>query len=261
MFNDGTLEEFRIRIATTADVPVLLSFIKALAEEERHPSPVLATEDSLREALFAIPPAAEALLGFSADEPVAFAVFFSTFSTVTGRRGLHLDDLYVRPDMRGRRIGLAMLSHVAKLARERACGRFEWWALRWNERAIAFYQRLGVVPMDELRIFRLEAAGIDQVAGGRRSGDAIGCESNGSRKQEDDPRRPNNSTVRCAGASALVRHAASVSYGYAAADWISFFDAGMPHRRIGRFDRSCLATGRRSSSLTGNASERTELGF
>ena len=125
------------------------------------------TEETLRESLFGSRPSAEVLLGYYQDKPVTFAVFFHNFSTFLGRRGLYLEDLFVIPEMRGKGFGRALLVHLAQIARERNCGRFEWAVLDWNEPAIEFYKRLGAVPMSEWTIFRVTGKALDRLADGR----------------------------------------------------------------------------------------------
>jgi GNAT superfamily N-acetyltransferase len=156
---------FQIRRATERDVPVILSFIRQLAEYERLSHEAVMTEDILRESLFGSRPAAEVLLGYSGDRPVAFAVFFHNFSTFLGRSGLYLEDLFVIPEMRGKGFGRALLVELAKIARERKCGRFEWAVLDWNEPAIEFYKAIGAVPMDEWTIFRVTGEALNRLAG------------------------------------------------------------------------------------------------
>jgi GNAT superfamily N-acetyltransferase len=156
---------FQIRRATERDVPVILSFIRQLAEYERLSHEAVMTEEILRESLFGSRPAAEVLLGYSGDRPVAFAVFFHNFSTFLGRSGLYLEDLFVIPEMRGKGFGRALLVELAKIARERECGRFEWAVLDWNEPAIEFYKAIGAVPMDEWTIFRVTGEALNRLAG------------------------------------------------------------------------------------------------
>ena len=120
----------------------------------------MATEDQLRENLFGAHSAAEVLLGEERGEPVSFALFFHNFSTWLGRRGLYLEDLFVRPEMRGKGYGRALLARLAQIAQERDCGRMEWAVLDWNEPAIQFYRKLGARPNDEWTIFRLTSDGI-----------------------------------------------------------------------------------------------------
>ncbi len=156
---------FHIRLATREDVPTILTLIRELAEYERAPHEAVATEEQLRENLFGPHPAAEVLMGEEAGRPVAFALFFHNFSTWMGRRGLYLEDLFVRPSERGKGYGRALLVRLARLARERGCGRMEWAVLDWNEPAIKFYHKLGARPNEEWTIFRLTRDGIGELAG------------------------------------------------------------------------------------------------
>ena len=154
-----------IRPASVDDVPLVLGFIRALAEYERLPHECVATEALLRETLFGERPYAEVLLGFEAAEPVAFALFFHNYSTFLARPGIYLEDLFVRPHARGRGHGRRMLEHLARLARSRNCGRLEWSVLDWNEGAIRFYRSLGAVAMDEWTVFRVTGEALERLAG------------------------------------------------------------------------------------------------
>lgn len=145
-------------------MPLILALIRELAEYERAPNDVVVTEDQLRENLFGPQPAAEVLLGEEAGTPVCFALFFHNFSTWTGRRGIYLEDLFVRPAVRGKGYGKTLLIRLAQIADERGCGRMEWAVLDWNEPAIEFYRKLGARPNDEWTIFRLTRDGIAQLA-------------------------------------------------------------------------------------------------
>ena len=156
--------ELVIRAATIVDVPIILQLIRELAEYERAPNDVVATEEKLREVLFGARPSAEVLIALAGDEPVGFAVYFHNFSTWLGRPGLYLEDLFVRPAERGKGYGRALLVDLAKVAQERGCGRMEWAVLDWNEPAIQFYRKLGAKPMDEWTVFRLTGDGIAQLA-------------------------------------------------------------------------------------------------
>ena len=156
--------DFRIRLARRDDVPVILALIRELAEYERAPEEVVATEEQLGNVLFGAHPAAEVLLGEQLGEPVCFALFFHNFSTWMGRRGLYLEDLFVRPEVRGKGYGRALLVRLAQIAQERDCGRMEWAVLDWNEPAIQFYRRLGARPNDEWTIFRLSCDAIARLA-------------------------------------------------------------------------------------------------
>jgi GNAT superfamily N-acetyltransferase len=159
-----TSETLTIRPATVADVGIILELIRALATYERAPNEVTATESGLKEVLFGKTPAAEVLLAFEKDRPVGFAVFFHNFSTWLGRPGLYLEDLFVRPEHRGKGYGRALLIYLAKIARERGCGRMEWAVLDWNEPAINFYRKLGAKPMHEWTVFRLTPSDIAELA-------------------------------------------------------------------------------------------------
>ena len=155
---------FTIRPATPADIPTILGLIRDLAEYERAPNDVVATEEGLREVLFGKRPSAEVVLAMEGATAVGFAVFFHNFSTWLGRPGLYLEDLFVRPDSRGRGYGRALLVHLAKIAAERGCGRMEWAVLDWNEPAIKFYRTLGAAPNEEWTIFRLTSDKIAKLA-------------------------------------------------------------------------------------------------
>ena len=159
-----TANDFQIRLAERADVPTILALIRELAEYERAPNEVVATEEQLRVTLFGAHPAAEVLLALEAEVPVGFALFFHNFSTWMGRRGLYLEDLFVRPAVRGKGYGRALLVRLAQIARERDCGRMEWAVLDWNEPAIQFYRKLGAAPNEEWTIFRLTRDGISSLA-------------------------------------------------------------------------------------------------
>ena len=155
---------FTIRSATIADVPIILELIRALATYERAPNEVTATKEQLVDVLFGEKPAAEVLLAFEAGAPVGFAVYFYNFSTWLGRPGLYLEDLFVRPEDRGKGYGRALLVHLAKIAHDRGCGRMEWAVLDWNQPAIDFYRKLGARPLDDWTVFRLTRDGIARLA-------------------------------------------------------------------------------------------------
>jgi GNAT superfamily N-acetyltransferase len=148
-------EGFTIEPARPEEVGLVLSFIREIAEYEKLASSVVTDEATLRESLFGERPAAEAVIGRHHGEPVGFAVFCHNFSTFLGRRGMYLEDLFVRPAARGKGFGLALFRHVAHLARVRGCGRMEWSVLDWNEPAIRFYRALGAEGMDGWTVFRL----------------------------------------------------------------------------------------------------------
>ena len=161
------MSNFEIRTTTQADVPIILSLIRELADYERAPDAVVATEVGLREVLFGPKRSAEVLLAVENEEPVGFAVYFFNFSTWLGRPGLYLEDLFVRPDVRGKGYGRALLERLAQIAQERGCGRMEWAVLDWNDPAIQFYRKLGAEPMNEWTVFRLTQEGIARLANSR----------------------------------------------------------------------------------------------
>lgn len=154
-----------IRPATADDLPLILSFIRGLADYEKLTHEVEATEEKLRNTLFGERPAAECLLAFaSPGEPAGFALFFTNYSTFLAKPGLYLEDLFVQPQFRGRGIGKALLLHLAKLANTRGYGRMEWTVLDWNEPAIAFYESLGARRMREWQLCRLTGTELSQYA-------------------------------------------------------------------------------------------------
>jgi GNAT superfamily N-acetyltransferase len=146
---------FTIRFAEEQDVPLILSFIKALAAYEQLSDDVMATEELLCQTLFKGRKVAEVLIGEYRGEPVGFALFFHNYSTFLGRSGIYLEDLFVKPEMRGRGFGKVVLTYLAKIATERQCGRVEWSVLDWNEPSIQFYKKLGAVPMNDWTMYRL----------------------------------------------------------------------------------------------------------
>ena len=154
-----------IRAAVEGDVATILRFVCDLAEFEREPDAVEATEATLAEALFGPHPAAEAVIAELDGAPVGFALFFHNFSTWTGRRGLYLEDLYVTPEARGHGIGRALLRHLARLALDRGCGRFEWAVLDWNADAIAVYRAIGAEPLNDWTVQRVTGDALHRLAG------------------------------------------------------------------------------------------------
>jgi len=155
---------FEIRDATIADIPIILQLIRDLATYERAPNDVVANAEGLHEVLFGAEPAAKVVIAFENTAPVGFAVYFFNFSTWLGRPGLYLEDLFVKPEVRGRGYGRALLVHLAEIARDHNCGRMEWAVLTWNEPAIEFYKKLGAVSLDDWRVFRLTSDGIAKLA-------------------------------------------------------------------------------------------------
>jgi GNAT superfamily N-acetyltransferase len=156
--------DLRIERATERDVPLILRLIRGLADYERLSHEVTATEQGLRETLFGAQPSAEVLLAYAGDEPAGFALFFHNFSTFVGKPGLYLEDLFVVPKFRGHGCGKALLAHLAKIAIERRCGRFEWTVLDWNEPAIGFYKKLGAESLDDWTVFRIAGDALRRLA-------------------------------------------------------------------------------------------------
>ncbi|PRX98150.1 acetyltransferase (GNAT) family protein [Allonocardiopsis opalescens] len=153
-----------IRPAVPADVDVLHRFILELAEAEELPGQVTARPGDVAAALFGARPVAEAVLVEVGGEPVGFALFHPTYSTVVGRPGIHLADLYVRPEHQGGGLGRALVAHVAGLAVRRGCARLEWWVLRTNESALGFYRRLHARALDEIAVLRLDGDTLAELA-------------------------------------------------------------------------------------------------
>ncbi|WP_425501243.1 N-acetyltransferase family protein [Pseudoxanthomonas suwonensis] len=153
-----------LRPATPADIPLVLSLIRDLAEYERLSHEVVATVADLEAALFGPRPAAEVVIAECDGQAAGFALFFVSFSTFLGKPGLYLEDLYVRPDFRGRGIGRRLMTHLAALAVERGYGRFEWSVLDWNAPAIAFYRSLGARPMGEWTVQRVDGQALQALA-------------------------------------------------------------------------------------------------
>ena len=156
---------FQIRSATESDIPIIPSFIKKLARYERLSHEVVATEELLRETLFGNRQTAEVAIGYLGPQPVGFVLFFHNYSTFLGKPGLYIEDLFVDEEYRRRGCGRALLLHVARLAKERDCGRLEWAVLDWNQPAIDFYKKLGALPMSEWTVFRITGKRLDELAG------------------------------------------------------------------------------------------------
>jgi GNAT superfamily N-acetyltransferase len=155
---------FHLRPAAEADVALVLRFIRELASYEKLAHEVTATEAGLRESLFGARPAAEVVLAFAGDTPVGFAVYFHTFSTFLGQRGLYLEDLFVVPEWRAHGVGRRLLAYVARVAVDRGCGRMEWSVLDWNELALGVYRRIGARPMEEWTVQRLTGDALRDLA-------------------------------------------------------------------------------------------------
>lgn len=153
-----------VRLATPADAPRVLTHIRELAEYEREPGAVEATEDALREQMSSDPPPFECLLADVDGEPAGFAMFFHNFSSWTGRRGLYLEDVFIRPQHRRAGVGMALMTRLARLAVERGCGRFEWVVLTWNEPALRFYDKIEAERLEQWRLFRLSGDALRRLA-------------------------------------------------------------------------------------------------
>lgn len=149
-----------VRRAERTDIALVLDFIRELAEYERLTYEMKACEGDLEKWLFGEHPVAEALVADYACQPAGFALFFHNFSTFLGKPGIYLEDLFVRPALRGKGVGKALLREVVRLAKERGCGRVEWAVLDWNRPAISFYESLGARPLDDWTVYRLDAVGI-----------------------------------------------------------------------------------------------------
>ncbi|MBC7088496.1 MAG: GNAT family N-acetyltransferase [Tissierellales bacterium] len=148
------IEGLYIRKATREDVPLILKFIKELADYEKMLDQVVATEEIIEDSIFNRNKA-EVIFAVYNGEEVGFALYFYNFSTFLGKPGIYLEDLYVREEMRGKGIGKTLLAYLAKIAIEEGCGRFEWWCLDWNKPSIDFYLKLGAIPMDEWTVYRM----------------------------------------------------------------------------------------------------------
>ena len=157
------MSEIRIRAATAADVPLIHSLIGALAEYEKLSHEFVATDDQLRQTLFGERPAADVLLAYADETCAGFALYFSTYSTFLGRAGIFLEDVFVKPEWRGKGIGRALLARLGEIARERGSGRVEWDVLNWNEPAIGFYRRLGATPMSEWTKYRITGEALENL--------------------------------------------------------------------------------------------------
>ena len=156
-------KNYYIKFASEDDVPLILNFIKGLAQYEKLEHELIATEAQLRDTLFGDKAYAEVIIGYYNKQPVSFALFFHNYSTFLGKPGIHLEDFYVIPEMQGKGFGKNMLVFVARLAVERDCGRLEWSVLNWNQPAIKFYQAIGAKPMEEWTSYRLDSQALKQL--------------------------------------------------------------------------------------------------
>ena len=153
----------KFRSAGPADTELILDFIRRLAEYEHMADQVVATEELLARELF-VQKGAEVLFALEDDREVGFALFFHNFSTFLGRRGLYLEDLFVLPEYRGRGYGKALLRRLGAVARERGCGRLEWWCLDWNQPSIDFYRSMGAEPMCDWTVYRVAGDVLNNLA-------------------------------------------------------------------------------------------------
>jgi GNAT superfamily N-acetyltransferase len=156
------MKSFQFRYATEKDAALILEFIKGIATYEKMLDEVVNTEEMIKEVVFSMGHA-EVIFALEGEKEVGFALFFHNYSTFVGRAGIHLEDLFVWPEYRGKGYGKALLCEVARIAKERGCGRLEWTCLDWNTPSINFYLSLGATPMDEWTIYRLTADQIDNL--------------------------------------------------------------------------------------------------
>ena len=161
---ETTIQGLSLRLATANDVPQILQFIQDLAEYEKLSDQVVATEEKLRTTLFGDKPFAEVVMADYQGQPAGFALFFHNYSTFLAKPGMYLEDLYVDQQLRGKGIGKALITFLAKLAVERGCGRLEWSVLDWNQPAIDFYQSLGAVMLHDWRINRVTGQTLSKMA-------------------------------------------------------------------------------------------------
>jgi GNAT superfamily N-acetyltransferase len=159
------ISELSLRFARESDIELILDLIRALAEFEKLSHEVIADADTLRRSLFGKQRVVEVLIAEYTDQPAGFALFFHNFSTFLGKPGIYLEDLFIKPEFRGKGIGREVLAFLARLAVERGCGRLEWAVLDWNMRAIDFYKRFGAQPMDDWTVFRLTGKNLKELAG------------------------------------------------------------------------------------------------
>ena len=157
------MTSLRILKATETDTSLILKLIQELAEYEKLLNEVVANEKTLHQSLFKEPNAPEVLLAYENEKVVGFVLFFHNFSTFLGKKGIYIEDLYVRESFRGKGYGQQLLKAVCQIAKIRNCCRVEWWVLDWNKKAIDFYQKIGARSMDEWTVFRLSSSGIDSI--------------------------------------------------------------------------------------------------
>ncbi len=164
------INNLEIRPATVNQTPLILKLIKELAVYEKLLDIVVTTEEDLKGTLFGKNKTAEVVIGYYDNKPVGYALFFYNYSSFMGRPGLYIEDIYVRQEHRGKGFGKAFLIYLARIARERKCGRMEWAVLDWNEPSIKFYKKLGAVSMDEWTVFRLTRDAIENLADTKLTG-------------------------------------------------------------------------------------------
>lgn len=156
--------DIKFRKAVESDSGLILKFIRELAIYEKMEKEVVAREEDLAESLFGDRPAAEVIFALTEGSEAGFVLFFHNYSTFLGKAGIYIEDLYVKPEYRGKGIGRKLLEHIAGLAIERGCGRVEWWVLNWNP-ARKFYEALGAEAMDEWTVYRLSGHKLNKLAG------------------------------------------------------------------------------------------------
>jgi len=160
---DTKVSNFKMRFAEENDTKLILDFIKELADYEKLLNEVVATEEILYDSLF-VQKKAEVIIGEYDGKAMGFALFFHNFSTFLGKSGIYLEDLYIKPEMRGKGLGKIMLSFLGKLAVDRNCGRLEWWCIDWNDPSIKFYKEMGAKPMDEWTVYRVDNSALKDLA-------------------------------------------------------------------------------------------------
>ena len=153
-----------IRPAVKEDAPIILQLIKELAEYEKAPNEVIATTKDIEDTIFAEDPKVFCELVEIDGDVVGMAIWFLNYSTWQGRHGIYLEDLYIKPEFRGKGFGKALLQHLARICSERGYGRFQWWVLDWNSPAIEFYHSIGAVPMSEWTVFRVSGEPLKKLA-------------------------------------------------------------------------------------------------
>jgi len=157
-------ENFKITPAEKKDIPLILTFIRELAKYEKLLDEVSATEEILEETLFGDHKVAEVVIGYLNEEPIGFALYFYNFSTFLGKPGIYLEDLFVKSEFRGAGYGKSFLKYLARLAKEKNCGRLEWWVLDWNKPSINFYKKIGAEPMNDWTVFRLSGEALKKLS-------------------------------------------------------------------------------------------------